>query len=122
FDPLTIATVVIFLGCCCSGAPLGIAADVERDQPGVLFRESFDDSQLLQRGWYDGSRFRISGRQPRSGDGCIEYHWEDNALTPSGSSGARRLFEPTETVYVRFYLRLSENWEWSGRPYHPHLM
>ena len=34
----------------------------------------------------------------------------------------RRLFDPTDTVYLRFYLRLSKGWKWSGRNYHPHLM
>ena len=32
--------------------------------PVVLFRESFDDSQLLKRDWYDGNRFTISTKQP----------------------------------------------------------
>jgi hypothetical protein len=34
----------------------------------------------------------------------------------------RRLFEPTETVYLRCHLRLSKGWRWTGRAYHPHLM
>jgi hypothetical protein len=25
-------------------------------------------------------------------------------------------------VYVRFFLRLSKGWGWTGRSYHPHLM
>ena len=41
---------------------------------------------------------------------------------PEGSSALRRQFEPTDTVYVRFFLRLSKGWGWTGRPYHPHLM
>jgi hypothetical protein len=32
------------------------------------------------------------------------------------------LFEPSETVYVRFQNRLSRGWGWTGRTYHPHLM
>jgi hypothetical protein len=31
------------------------------------------------------------------------------------------LFTPVEEVYIRFYLKLSKNWQWSGVNYHPHL-
>ena len=89
---------------------------------GLLFQESFDDERLPQRGWYDGSRFAISAERPYAGRGCIEYRWKVGGTTPVSSSGARHLFEPTETVYLRFYIRLSNGWEWTGRPYHPHLM
>jgi predicted amidohydrolase len=34
----------------------------------------------------------------------------------------RHLFEPTESVYVRFSIKFSRGWGWSGRAYHPHLM
>ena len=88
----------------------------------VLFREGFDDSELLRRGWYDGKLFKIAFDQTSDGKGCIEYHWKANTTMPSSSSGIRRLFEPTDTVYVRFRIRLSDNWEWTGRSYHPHLM
>jgi len=33
----------------------------------------------------------------------------------------RHLFEPTDEVAIRFYLKLSKGWGWSGRDYHPHL-
>ncbi len=88
----------------------------------ALFREGFDDDRLLERGWYDGSRFKIDGQGAHAGGGCIEYHWPPGATTPDSSSGIRRLFEPTATVYLRFSIRLSSGWRWTGRAYHPHLM
>ena len=87
----------------------------------VLFHEDFDDDRLLQRGWYDGQRFKISA-QAYSGTGCIEYHWKPRTTSPDSSSGVRHLFEPTDTVYVSFFIRLSKDWMWTRRPYHPHLM
>lgn len=87
-----------------------------------LFHEGFDDGQLLQRGWYDGDRFRIADREPFAGKGCLEYHWAAGGTTPDSSSGIRRLFEPSETVYLKVAIRLSANWGWTGREYHPHLM
>lgn len=89
---------------------------------GVLFREGFDNAKLLDRGWYDGNKFQISTHNPYSGKGCLEYHWKPGTTTPDTSSGIRHLLEPTETVYLRFYIRLSKGWGWTGRDYHPHLM
>lgn len=81
-----------------------------------LFTESFDDDQLPKRGWYDGGKVKIAA------DGSIEFHWAPGGTTPDSSSGMRRLFEPSETVYLRFRIRLSKGWGWTGRSYHPHLM
>ena len=100
----------------------GTAADSPRKALRALFEEGFDDPRLLEREWYDGRTFTISGTKPHAGKGSIEYRWEAGATNPASSSGIRRLFPPTDRVYVRFHIRLSENWGWSGRSYHPHLM
>jgi hypothetical protein len=97
-------------------------ADPTEKLPSVLFSESFDDPRLLQREWYDGNKFTISDRQPYSGKGCVEYGWKAGATNPFNSSGIRHLFEATDTVALRCYLRLSKSWGWTGRGYHPHLM
>jgi hypothetical protein len=87
---------------------------------GVLFAESFDDEKLEERGWYDLTSVRIV-KDAFRGDGCIEYEWKSVKAGAAGSSAMRRLFEPTGEVYLRYYLRLSKGWGWSGRNYHPHL-
>lgn len=87
---------------------------------GVLFSESFDDPDVTRRNWYDGTEFRIVG-DSRAGKGCIEYEWRNGDSKASGSSGVRHLFEPTDEVWLRFYLKLSKGWGWTGRDYHPHL-
>lgn len=92
------------------------------NSPDVFFAESFDDDQLLRRGAYDGRNFQISSNRPYAGAGCIEFAFQDGATTPTPSSGFRRLFPPSDEVYLRFHIRLSENWGWSGRSYHPHLV
>jgi len=98
----------------CAFANAGTAA-------AVLFTENFDDPNLPQRNWYDGTNFRIVG-DAFAGKGCIEYEWRERDSQPSASSGARHLFEPTDEVWLRFYLKLSKNWGWTGRSYHPHLL
>jgi hypothetical protein len=90
--------------------------------PAVLLSERSDDSRLLQRGWYDGDRFTISRTQPYAGAGCIEYGWKAGTTTPATSSGVRHLFAASDTVYLRFYIKLSKGWGWTGVPYHPHLI
>jgi hypothetical protein len=108
-----------------------LAASVQSAEPassprtladGLRFHEAFDDARLLDRGFYDGREFQISRERPFTGAGCIEFTWRDRGTTPSGSSGMRRIFEPSDSIWLRCYLRLSENWDWSGRNYHPHVM
>lgn len=89
--------------------------------PGFLFSESFEDANLLQRGWYDGSKFKIVSEGAYAGKGCIEFHWDANTTSPSTSSGMRHPVEPSDTVYLRYYIKLSPGWGWSGQNYHPHM-
>jgi hypothetical protein len=86
----------------------------------VFISESFEDADLAGRDWYDGTQFRIAG-DALAGKGCIQYEWTDSQSPVRGSSAVRRLFEPTEEVAIRFYLKLSQGWGWSGQNYHPHL-
>lgn len=85
------------------------------------FVESFENDRLTQRGWYDGDRFTLD-RDAAVGGRCLRFSFEKGKLIPSDSTGARRLFEPTESVYLSYRLKLSEAWSWTGRPYGPHLM
>lgn len=101
--------------CCILPCETARAADAP------FFTESFDDGSLHDRGWYDGDVFQIDRDGAKSGTGCIRYRWSMGDSTPD-STAARRLFDPSESVYVKFYLRLSENWGWTGREYHPHLI
>lgn len=86
-----------------------------------LFSESFEDDEMESRGWYDGTTCRISG-DARQGKGCIEYEWVEGQQKVQGSSIRRHLFKPNHEIYVRFYLKLSEGWQWTGVNYHPHFM
>ena len=104
-----------------AGLPLAwiVAAGAATPEP-VLFRETFDDAKLQSRGWYDVSKVRLAG-QSAAGQGCIQYEWTDAQSGVRGSSPARHLFEPTDEMAIRFYLKLSKGWGWSGQNYHPHL-
>jgi hypothetical protein len=90
------------------------------DADATLFRESFDDPKVTERGWYDVTAIRLAG-DSHAGKSCIEYEWTGPDAKVSGSSAMRRGFEPTNEVFIRYYLKLSKGWGWSGRNYHPHL-
>lgn len=100
---------------------LALAGQTSRPDPGLLFAEGFEDTRLADRGWYDGDRFTL-GDDAAVGKHAVRYHFPKGKLNPSGSSGVRHLFEPTEALYLRFYLKLSPDWSWTGRPYGPHLL
>jgi hypothetical protein len=100
---------------------IGGAIAEEPKPSAILFSESFDDADLLKRNWYDGSRFKIVSEGAFAGKGCIEYRWKEKATNPYTSSGARHPLKATDQLYIRYYMKLSSNWEWSGKPYHPHL-
>lgn len=86
----------------------------------ILLKESFDNGQLVKRGWYDGTACRISP-MTKLGKGCIEYEWLKEIQGVKGSSSQRHAIAPVEEVYIRYYLRLSKGWQWTGVNYHPHL-
>ena len=114
----------ILLPLACTGAaivaPSASSVGAEKPPSRVFFHESFEDPDLAARSWYDGRQFRIVGGA-LAGKGCIEYEWTEGRSKVQGSSAVRHLFEPSEEVSLRFYLKLSKGWGWSGRNYHPHL-
>lgn len=119
-NPVFHATVVLAL---ITANPLTLVAQAPAvEASSVLFSEDFEDGRLLERGWYDGSQFSISTNRPNSGNGCLDYTWKAGTTNPANSSGIRRLFAATDSVYLRCYLRLSKGWGWTRRNYHPHLM
>jgi hypothetical protein len=83
-------------------ATTALALALPEKTAGLLFSEEFDDARLLERGWYDGDRFTIESQHALGGKGCIEYHWKDRTTNPDSSSGLRRRFEPSDTVYLLF--------------------
>jgi hypothetical protein len=99
---------------------LGNSIAEESKPSTMLFRESFNDSKLKDRKWYDMTRIRIVGGAV-AGKGCMEYDWPDKNSRGAASSSMRRLFKPTDEIYIRFYLKLSKGWGWTRRNYHPHL-
>lgn len=106
--------VAVSFACTCWGQ--------NTDSSHILFKEDFEDAKLQARGWYDLSKVQLSSNQPKSGTKCVEYGWQERGTVPSTSGGMRRLFTPSDTVYLKVHIRLSQGWGWTERGYHPHLM
>lgn len=119
--PFRIRPIIAAIAACLITGTILAQTKTTPAKPDFLFTESFDDAGLLKRGWYDGERFKIAGGA-QVGKGCIEYHFPAGATSADTSQPVRRLFEPTESIYLRFYLKLSKGWGWTGRSYHPHLI
>jgi hypothetical protein len=88
----------------------------------VLFEEKFDDADFASRGWYDGSQGSLSTTEHAPGSGSsFECAFAVGANACTGGKPARHPVTPTPTVYMRFWLKFSDNWVGSGKPYHPHM-
>ncbi|MFO0908107.1 MAG: hypothetical protein U0794_07075 [Isosphaeraceae bacterium] len=111
-----LVSIALWVGLSVPTFSLGDASGPER-----WIDESFEDTKLVGRGWYDGNRV-VLGDGVDSGTRAIQYSFEQGRLVPADSSGFRHSIPPTEVVYLRFYLKLSPNWSWTNRPYGPHLL
>jgi hypothetical protein len=110
-----------FAGLLAAGLGAGAALAGEAGPSPALFREGFDDPGFARRDWYDLGAIRLAGGS-WAGAGCLEYEWPGPDSAVKGSAPMRHLFEPAGEVFVRFHLRLSAGWGWTGRTYHPHLV
>jgi hypothetical protein len=115
-NPARVLAGLVTLGILATG---GLAGDT--GPSAVLVREGFDDADFAGRDWYDLSAIRLAGGA-WAGANCLEYEWPGPDSAVKGSAPMRHLFEPGQEVFVRFYLRLSAGWGWTGRTYHPHLV
>jgi hypothetical protein len=87
----------------------------------IFFEELFEDTNFSDRGWYDNTALILSEKEHIPGSkSSAEFHFKKGAKTPDSGSAIRHKFPETESVYVSFYVKYSENWEGSNKPYHPH--
>ena len=108
-----------------SPAPgVGIAAKypgdsgIERD-PAVLLYEGFEQPlrQVEWRqpgGWFDlalgpGKGAEITDTLPAGGKQCLQFSLKQGK---QGSGGMFHLIAPSEIIYLRYYRRFAEDWQW----------
>jgi len=87
----------------------------------VFFQESFDDNEVANRGWYDNTNISITTTEHISNSaGSAEFKFLKGAKTPTQGGGMRRLFTPSDEVFLSYWVKYSSNWVGSQKPYHPH--
>jgi hypothetical protein len=89
----------------------------------LLFEEPFEDTDFTGRGWYDGPSGALSDVEHVAGSTrSFECTFGAGDTSCIGGKPARHPIPPTETVYLSFWIKFSDGWVGSGRPYHPHML
>lgn len=87
----------------------------------VIFNDSIEDNNFSSRGWYDNTNLVLSNDGAYAGSShSIEYQFSQGATKPVNGSAMRRKFTPSNSVYVSYYVKYSDNWVGSEQSYHPH--
>ena len=90
-------------------------------EPKILFHEGFEDANFESRGWYDHLKGNLSADEHIEGSNfSLECKFLKGGMTPAGGTPGRHLFEETDEVCLSYYVKYSENYVGSGKPYHPH--
>lgn len=86
----------------------------------VFFVESFDDTNYGARGWYDSTSPILDSNVKFSGNSSIRFTIQQGQNGPGASIG-RRSFTPSDSVYVKFYIRFASGWQGFGTN-SPHMV
>jgi hypothetical protein len=119
FFPGKTLTRMLFLAI--FAVPLLLVEQVVAQQT-VLFEEHFDDGDWAARGWYDSpDMITDSGNRVGSSGSSAVFTWAGAGQTTAASRGGRVKFDPVEGFTMSCYMKFSDNWEWTGLGFHPHL-
>ncbi|MBI5549765.1 MAG: hypothetical protein HY901_38245, partial [Deltaproteobacteria bacterium] len=78
----------------------------------LLFAEGFDDASLAARGWYDNTNIFISTSEHVAGSaGSAQFQFNQGATAPSSGGAMRKLFAPTDTLYMSYWLKYDPSWQ-----------
>jgi len=87
----------------------------------VLFFEPFEDTNFEARGWYDGPSGELSTDEHIDGSASsFMCYFEQGASGCRGGTPGRHLFDESETVFLSYWVKYSDNYVGSQRTYHPH--
>jgi hypothetical protein len=86
----------------------------------VLFQEFFEDSDIASRGWYDNVTVQLSATEHIPGSTkSAEFYWPTGSRTPT-AAGFRKKFLESESAYVSYYVKYSQNYTGMNMSYGPH--
>jgi hypothetical protein len=88
----------------------------------LLLYEDFEDRNWGSRSWYDNTSHGLLATSGCYSGNCLQWTWNTGAKTPTNGASVRKLFAPTEEIFLTYYLKVSSNWQGSGHNYHPHMI
>ena len=133
-----IVLALIVWGCTAEGSTADLAGETTRGLPvdpaaitrvqthpwegETLFRETFEDGSLDDRGWYDlaGAPVLSTDTHAPGSASSLACRFTTGATGCTPRTTMRRLFDGVDQLFVRYWVRYSDGWQGSGRPYHPH--
>lgn len=86
----------------------------------IFFTETFEDGNVASRGWFANTAFTRTTAEAYSGSSSLEIRYGVGNQTPTFGGAARKLFTPSESVYISYWVKFSANWIGSGQAFHPH--
>lgn len=104
-------TSVLLLHCCLCLLPVSVFSQ------NILLFEDFETGDFAAKGWYDGFPDQRTTEEYKNGTHAYAGHFAQGATT---SGAGRHLFEPTDRVYISYWVKYSSNYVGSGVGYHPH--
>ncbi|WP_410967467.1 hypothetical protein, partial [Salmonella sp. SAL4456] len=72
-------------------------------------------------GWYDATGGALSASEHYAGNKSLECRFLAGGTKCIGGTPSRHLFGETDSAYIGFSIKHSENFIGSGRPFHPHV-
>jgi hypothetical protein len=90
----------------------------------LLFQETFENGALGSRGWYDLpaagiTSFSTAEHIPGS-TRSLEFRFGQGQIVASPTASGRHKFTETDSLFFSYWVKYSDNWVGSGKPYHPH--
>lgn len=103
-------------------APAQTTFDISTAQTGgIILEEHFDNNSFASRGWYDETNQGTVVAGGFSGN-CMQWAWSSAASKPLNGNAMRRQFDPTEEMYLTYYVKFQSTWRGSQQTYHPHTI
>lgn len=85
----------------------------------ALVDESFEDDDFSD--WYDDTRLVTTTAQHIPGSQrAAQFRFARGEQQPGRRGAIRHEFTETDSVYLRYYVKYSDNWIGSGQAFHPH--
>ena len=86
----------------------------------VYFFENFEGTNFASKGWYDNLHFILDTTEAHNGKSSTKFHWNTGTIFPETGGTMRRKFTETSSLYISYWVKYSDNFTGSNRPYQPH--